>query len=501
MEHPVYKQYVQQMQQLADVENAIAVLSWDKEVNLPDKGARFRSQQIATLSGIAHEIFTDPKLGDILAQLIQDDSGLSQEEKRNVDLSWYDLQRSRKLNSEFVIRRAQLVSEAYHAWVAARAANDFSMFAGPLQELVLLKREEADKMGYDAHPYDALMEEYEPGMRCSDLDPLFADVRQQLVDFVRSIRERPQVQDTFLREHYPEPQQWAYGLDLIKKIGYDMQAGRQDVSHHPFTINFSPEDVRITTRVDEDNFASMTWSCLHEAGHALYEQGLPSKFYGLPLGRYASLAIHESQSRLWENNVGRSLAFWEAQYPALQSVFPQQLNAVDSRAFFQAINKITPSLIRVESDELHYHFHILIRYELEKALIEGSLEVADLREAWNDRYRDYLDQAVPDDKQGVLQDIHWAHGSFGYFPTYSLGSFYAAQFFHQATKDIPALEDNIRQGNTQPLLDWLRTKVHQYGRYYSANDLCEKISGEGLQFRYFMEYVKKKYALIYDLGH
>lgn len=495
-----YDQYVRHMQKLADVEYAIGVLSWDKEVNLPSQGARFRSQQVATLSGIAHEIFTDPALGEIIEKLVSDGQDLSISERRNIELSWRDLQRSRKLDMDFVIRRSQLVSKAYHAWIAAREANDFQVFAAPLAELIEIKREEARKMGYEAHPYDALMEEFEPGMRVSQLDPLFVAVREQLVDFVRLIRERPQVEDAFLQQHFPQQQQWDYGLELLKKIGFDFAAGRQDLSTHPFTINFSPEDVRVTTRVDENNFATMTWSCLHEAGHALYEQGLPADYYGLPLGRYVSLGIHESQSRLWENNVGRSQVFWQARFPDLQAAFPQQFKTVNSTDFFRAINKIEPSLIRVESDELHYHFHILIRYELEKALIEGSLEVADLREAWKEKYKAYLDLEVPDDRQGILQDIHWAHGSLGYFPTYSLGSFYAAQLFHQISEELPNLEASILRGDTRPILDWLRENIHVHGRFYSANDLCEKVCGESLQFSYFMNYVRKKYNSIYDLG-
>lgn len=496
----LYAEYVQQMQKLADVEFAVGVLSWDKEVYLPSRGARFRSQQVATLSGIAHEIFTDPKLGKTIDQLAAEGNGLSTAEKRNIELSRKDLQRIRKLDMDFVIRRSQLISNAYHAWIAARKANDFGVYAEPLSALIDLKREEARKMGYEEHPYDALMEEFEPGMRVSQLDPLFAAVREQLVDFVRLVRERPQVDSSLLRQPFPQQQQWDYGLQLLKKMGFSFDAGRQDISTHPFTINFSPEDVRVTTRVDEGNFSTMTWSCLHEGGHALYEQGLPTESYGLPLGRYVSLGIHESQSRLWENNVGRSLAFWRAEFPDLQAAFPEQFGKATPEVFFRAINKIEPSLIRVESDELHYHFHILIRYELEKLLIEGSLDVKDLPDAWNNKYKEYLDLDVPDDRRGVLQDIHWAHGSLGYFPTYSLGSFYAAQFFHQIGQDVPDVEASILSGDTQPVLDWLREKIHVHGRFYTANELCERICGEPLQFDYFMDYVRKKYNSIYDLG-
>ena len=494
-----YASYVAHMQKLADIEYAIGVLSWDKEVNLPPKGATFRSRQVATLSGLAHETFTDDSFGETLLALEMDSTALSKEEQRNVKLTLKDYKRTKKFDTDFVIRRSKLVSNAYHAWLKARAANDFTTFQEPLAELVALKREEAEILGYEGHPYNALMDEYEPNATCKALDVLFTDVREQLVDFVKELRNRPQIEDSFLRRHYPKQEQWDFGLHILKVMGYDFEAGRQDLSPHPFTINFSPLDVRVTTRIDEQNFGSMTWSCIHEGGHALYEQGLPADAYGLPLGKYVSLGIHESQSRLWENNVGRSYDFWKARYQDVQKRFPKNLGSISLDQFYKGINKIEPSLVRVESDELHYHFHILIRYEIEKALIDGSLSTKDLKDAWNEKYKAYLGLDVPDDNSGVLQDIHWAHGSLGYFPTYSLGSFYAAQFFQQAAKDLPELKDQIQQGNTTPLLDWLRTNIHQYGRLYSAEELCTRVTGEPLNFKYFMEYARGKFSGIYEL--
>lgn len=492
-----YQDYVAHLQKLADVEFSIGVLSWDKEVNLPDQGAAFRSRQVATLSGIAHDIFTDGKLENILLSLLEDGQELSPRQRKNVADTYKDYQKVKKLSTDFVIRKSQLISQAYHAWLKARKANDFTYFRQPLAEVVAIKKEEADILGYEGHPYNALLDEFEPGASTQNLDILFADVKQQLVDFVRNIRAKKQVDNSFLHQHFSHQKQWDFGIEMLKKIGYDFSAGRQDLSPHPFTINFSPQDVRVTTRIDENNFGSMTWSCIHEGGHALYEQGLPAEQYGLPLGKFISLGIHESQSRLWENNVGRSKSFWKAHYPLLQSYFPTQMKAVSLDAFYAGINQIEPSLIRVESDELHYHFHILIRYEIEKALIEGSLSVTELPEAWAEKYKAYLDLDIPDDNQGVLQDIHWAHGSFGYFPTYSLGSFYAAQFFYQATIDLPNLIEEIENGDTSSLLTWLREKIHQHGRFYNAEELCKEITGEPLNFKYFMAYAKEKYGGIY----
>jgi carboxypeptidase Taq len=286
--------------------------------------------------------------------------------------------------------------------------------------------------------------------------------------------------------------------EVLKKMGYDFEAGRQDMSEHPFTTSFAPTDVRVTTRVDENNYASLLWSTIHEGGHALYEQGLPMEQYGLPLGAAASLAVHESQSRLWENCVGRGKAFWKYFYPKLQEHFTVSLNGVSTDMFYKGMNKVEPSLIRTEADEVTYHFHVLIRYEIEKALIKGELFAEDLAEAWNGMYRKYLGISAKDYKTGVLQDVHWCHGSFGYFPTYSLGSFYAAQYFEQAEKDIPDLVSQIEAGDFQNLLTWLRQNIHQYGRRYTSEELCKRVTGKGLDFSVFMKYVTHKYAGIYN---
>ncbi|MFK8102709.1 MAG: carboxypeptidase M32 [Saprospiraceae bacterium] len=493
-----YNNYVKHLQKLADVENAINVLAWDKEINLPTNGAHFRAQQIATLSGIAHEIQTAPSFENNLTSLLADVDQLQPAQAKNVQLSKRQLDRSNKLDKDFVVRRSQVSSKAYHAWLDARKANDFSLYYEPLAALVELKKEEAQRLGYEGHPYDALMEEYEPGATTKDIDQLFAEVKTQLSDFAKKIRNLNPVDDQFLQQHFPKDQQWEWGLALLKNMGYDFSSGRQDLSPHPFTTNFSPQDVRVTTRVDENNLSNMAWSCIHEGGHALYEQGLPVENYGLPLGKYISLGIHESQSRLWENNVGRSFAYWQAHYSDLQRRFPDQLGKISVETFYRGINRVQAGRIRTESDEIHYHFHIMIRYEIEKALIEGSLQTKDLKAIWKEQYQRYLNVTVTDDNQGILQDIHWAIGSFGYFPTYSLGSIYAAQFFQQATKDIPNLNAQIQKGENQQLLQWLRENIHQHGRRYNAQELCIKLTGEKLNFKYFMAYAEDKYKGIYE---
>lgn len=493
-----YEKYRSHLQKIADINFASAVLNWDQETYMPSKGAEFRAQQLATLAGVSHEMSVSDELGQLLNEL-NNDGSLDEKQKKNVQQSLKDYTDRKKYTTEFVEKMSRTVSEAFVAWQQAKQKDDFSIFEPKLSQLVDLKKQECEILGYKDHPYDAMLDQYEPGAKTADLTVLFADVRAQLVDFVKQIAARPQNNDKFMYMHYEKDKQWDYGLELLKQMGYDFDAGRQDLSTHPFTTNFSAQDVRVTTRVSERNLNEMMWSCIHEGGHALYEQGLPAEEYGLPSGEYISLGIHESQSRLWENNVGRSLPYWKANFPRLRATFPGNLADVTEKDFYKAMNIVKPSLIRTNADELTYHFHILIRFEIEKALIEGSISVKDLPSVWNAKYKEYLGIDVPSDAKGVLQDIHWSHGSFGYFPTYSLGSFYAAQFYAQAKKDIPSLEQEIERGNMAPLLAWLRGNVHRYGKFYKADELCVKLTGEKLNFKYFMDYARVKYSGLYDI--
>ncbi|WP_207492409.1 carboxypeptidase M32 [Aridibaculum aurantiacum] len=486
-----YNIYKEKMQKIADVRYATAVLQWDQETYLPAQGATHRSRQVATLSELAHTMFTDAELGNLLNQLKTAD--LQPDERRNVDLSQEDYEKQTKFTPAFVRKMSEAVSAAFHAWVEARKQNDFSVFEPALTELVALKRQEAELLGYKEHPYDALLNEFEKGMTVQQLDAIFNGVKEPLRQLLQQVQQQPEPADDFLHQHFPKQQQWEWGMYLAKQLGFDFEAGRQDISEHPFTINFGSRDVRITTRIDEKDFTNMTWSTIHEVGHALYEQGLPEEMYGLPLGEYASLGIHESQSRLWENCVGRSKTFWKYYLPVLKQYFPEQLQEVELDAFVRAINKIKPSFIRTEADELTYHFHVIVRYELEKRLIEGSLQVKDIPSYWNEQYQQLLGVTVPGDKQGCLQDVHWGHGSFGYFPTYSLGSFYAAQLWKQALKELDGLEDEISNtGNCQRLLEWLRQKVHLHGRRYTSGELCELVTDEKLNSQIFLNYLQEK---------
>jgi carboxypeptidase Taq len=493
-----YSLYKTHLQKLADVSYASAVLQWDQEVYMPNAGAEIRARQLATLSGIAHEMSVEENFGKILEKLQSDDS-LSLKEKRNVQQSWKDYLDRKKYTTAFVEKMSYTISEAFNAWQEAKEKNDFKIYAPKLEKIIQLKKEEAEILGYEKHPYDALLNQYEPGLTTDEVTVVFNEVKEKLTPFVQEIFKKQKPTDQFMFGNFDEQKQWDLGIELLQQMGYDFEAGRQDKSSHPFSTSFNSKDVRITTRVSKTDFSEMIWSTIHEGGHALYEQGLPLEEYGLPCGEAISLGIHESQSRLWENNVGRSLGYWKANWSKVTARFPNEMKNVSPEDFYKAMNLVQPSLIRTNADELTYHFHVMIRFEMEKAMMEGDINVNELPEKWNSLYKQFLQIDVPSDKEGILQDIHWSHGSIGYFPTYSLGSFYAAQFYAKANKEISGLDNEIEKGNMKPMLDWLRTNIHQHGKMYSAQELCERITGEKLNFSYFMDYASKKYKAIYHI--
>ncbi|HXS37553.1 MAG TPA: carboxypeptidase M32 [Flavipsychrobacter sp.] len=495
----LYKAYQDITQKAADLQYAAAVLGWDQEVYMPSKGFPYRGRQLATLATQAHELLTSESYGAILNELAAREN-LNDTQQNNVRLSMEDYEKNRKLPPSFVDELTRQTSVSFNAWIKAREENNYSVYQPQLDKMIALKRKQAELYGYEAHPYNALLDDYEKGITVAILDPIFEMVKDQLPSFLKKITEAQQVDNSFFHQHFPKQQQWDFSIYVLKQMGYDFEAGRQDISEHPFTTSFAPTDVRITTRVDEDNFASLLWSSIHEGGHALYEQGLPASEYGLPLGAAASLSIHESQSRLWENCVGRSLPFWKYFYPKLQQYFPQQLIRVSPEEFYNGVNRVQPSLVRTEADEVTYHFHVMIRYEIEKRLIEGALGSKELADEWNSMYKKYLGVSATDDKKGVLQDVHWSHGSFGYFPTYSLGSFYAAQFFEQAQKDDKGLSMQIENGKFDNLLHWLRENIHCYGRRYRSEELCQKVTGRGLDFTSFMRYLENKYLMVHEVS-
>jgi carboxypeptidase Taq len=494
-----YALYQEITQKAADLNNAAAVLGWDQETYMPPKGYAARGRQLATLATQAHALLTSDSYGALLQEL-NAAPDLTDVQTANVGLSLEDYEKAARLPEEFIAAITQATSTALHAWTLARKQGDYNIFAPELAQMIALKKQQADLYGYEGHPYDSLLDDYEKGATTVLLDGVFDRLRIDLPPILSAIAGAHQVDDSVFSQHFPKDVQWSFSLDVLKSIGYDFDAGRQDYSEHPFTTSFAATDVRVTTRVSEQDLASLLWSSIHEGGHALYEQGLPDTQYGMPLGAAASLSIHESQSRLWENCVGRGLPFWKHFYPILQQRFPGQLGGVTLNAFYTGMNKVQPSLIRTEADELSYHFHVMIRYEIEKGLLDDSIAVKDLPEVWREKYRQYLGITPPDDVQGILQDVHWSHGSFGYFPTYSLGSFYAAQFWEEAQKVLPDVVKDIEAGRFESLLKWLRQGIHQHGRRYRSEDLCKQITGRGLDISSFLRYAKEKYAGIYHIN-
>ena len=486
------------MQRIADVRNASAVLQWDQETYLPAKGAGFRGQQLSTLSEISHNMFSEEALGNLLQELLQKND-LSIGHKRNVELTHEDYVKNKKYSAAFVRALSDQTNKAFHSWIESRKKNSFAVYEKDLDALIELKKQEAEILGFEEHPYNALLNEFEKGCTVNFLDKTFTDLLPGLKELADRIANKPQVDDSFLHQFFPKQKQWDWGMHLIRKLDFDFESGRQDLSEHPFSVSFNKFDVRITTRVDENDFGNMTWSCIHETGHALYEQGLAEEEYGLPLGEACSYSIHESQSRLWENNVGRSKIFWQNYFKDLQSFFPEQFGKINLGEFYKGINKVQASLVRTEADEINYHFHVYIRYELEKRLLDKSLKTHEIPAYWNSQYKKYLGVDVPDDKKGCLQDVHWSHGSFGYFPTYSLGSFYAAQFFDTAKNELQGLEAQINEGNTGALLKWLREKIHRRGRFFTSGDLCRDVTGKSLDVSHFVNYLLQKYVSIYTL--
>jgi carboxypeptidase Taq len=486
---------------IEDLKAAASVLSWDQETHMPPGGASARAHQISTLQTLAHERFAGDETGELLEQAaealgdpdpLDDDASLVRVTRRDYD-------RARRVPSRLVAELSRAVSEAKEAWKQARADDDFDAFAPHLERLVNLNVEKAEALGYEGERYDALLEEYEPGMATADVAETFDALREDLVPLVDAIADAPPIEDDVLRRHYPKQAQEQFGEAVMAEFGYDFERGRQDVSEHPFTTAFSVDDVRLTTRYDENFFPTAFFSMLHEAGHGMYEQGIDPALARTPLADGTSLGIHESQSRLWENLVGRSRAFWAHAFPLLRDRFPEATADADLDTFYRAVNRVEPSLIRVEADEVTYNLHVMLRFEIERGLIRGTTDVEALPELWRERMDEYLGVVPETDAEGVLQDVHWSLGAFGYFPTYALGNLMSVPLFEAAREELGSLEAQIADGRFDPLLDWLRENVHRHGRKLKAPELLERVTGEGLQAEPWLDYVHSKFGALYDL--
>lgn len=493
--YEAFHRAIREIGQLGSIES---LLDWDSETMMPTGGLAARADQISLIASLAHERRTSPKLGEMLDELQgRVDDPVGQTNVREVRRAYV---RATKLPPELVKRLARVTVIAKEAWGKARADSNFAMFEPHLAELVELKRHVAELVGYRNERYDALIDEYEPGMTTAELDGIFLSLRDPLSDFVRQLAHAPRKPDaSVLHRQFPKDGQEAFGRRIASAIGFDFTRGRLDVSKHPFCGGTGPADVRLTTRYDEKFFSTSIFGVMHEAGHGMYEQGLPEQHMFTPAGQAISLGIHESQSRMWENFVGRSHEFWERMYPACRETFAEALGGVSLEVFHGAINTVEPSFIRVEADEVTYNLHIILRFEIERDLIGGRLEARDVPAAWNASMKNLLGITPPDDARGCLQDIHWSAGLFGYFPTYALGNLYAGQFYEAARRDIPNLPDEIRRGQFGPLLAWLRHHVHQHGMRYLPNELIQRVTGSPLSVAPFLRYIREKFGAIYGL--
>ena len=490
------------LQEVGDLYGALSLLSWDQTTYMPPAGAESRGRQIALLGRLAQEKFTDPAIGKLLDDLrpYEESQPYDSDEASLVRVARRQYERATKIPPAFLAEFYAHGSQSYMAWTKARPENDFASVQPYLEKTLDYSRKLADFFpGYD-HIADPLIDAADYGMKANSVRALFAELRQQLVPMVEAITAQSPADDSCLHQPFPEQQQLDFGVSLIKHYGYDFSRGRQDKTHHPFMTKFAWGDVRITTRVKENDLTECLFSTLHEAGHALYELGIKAEYEGMSIDGGTSAGVHESQSRLWENLVGRSRPFWNKFYPQLQTTFPNQFGNVSLDTFYRAINKVQRSLIRTDADEVTYNLHVMIRFDLELQLLEGSLAVKDLPQAWHARYQADLGLHAPDDRDGILQDVHWFGGQIGgVFQGYTLGNVMSALFFEQAEKVHPTLWNEIEQGEFATLHGWLRDNIYQHGSKFTANELIERVSGGPLTIAPYIRYLRRKYGELYQL--
>ena len=493
------------MAEIRAIHDAAAVLGWDQQTYMPPGGAGARAEQLAVLGAIGHRMETDDETLRLLEGAEREAGDLTGDgdEAAYLRTARRDFDHAAKLPTALVAEIARVTALAYEEWTQARAASDFPRFAPWLEKVLDLNRQVAGHLGFEGEMYDALLDQYEPGMKTAQVRALFEAIKPTLIGLVRDIAARGPgaVDASILTREFPEDRQKKFGEKVVSALGFDWARGRQDKAVHPFCTSFTRGDVRITTRFDTHFLPMALFGSMHETGHALYEQGVAPRYDGNVLGGGASLGVHESQSRLWENLVGRSRAFWRHFYPDLQAAFPEALGDVTPDAWYRAINKVEPSLIRVEADEVTYNLHILLRFEMETDLLAGRVSVADAPEAWNAKMQEYLGLTPPDDAQGILQDVHWSGGSFGYFPTYSIGNLLSVQFFDKADADLGGqVTEQVARGEFEPLRGWLAENIHQWGRKYLPNELVQRVTGGPLDPAPYLQYLKTKFGEVYGLA-
>ncbi|MNM54260.1 putative metalloprotease YpwA [compost metagenome] len=478
------------------------LLEWDQKVTAPKKGRGIFAKAIGTFRTEEFKLSISQEMGELLHTLSADNvyEQLDEITEAQIRERSEEYNRSRKIPEEMYRDYVVLTAKANDAWEEARETNNFSVFQPFLEKIVDYNRKVAEIYGYEQHPYDALLHQYEPGLSVAVLDPLFAKLRETSVALLERIKKSgSKPSNEIFEQDYDVEQQKKFNTYFLPIIGFDMQAGRLDETVHPFAQTMNTGDVRITTRYLKDNVRSAVFGTIHEAGHGIYEQNIDPRLEGTALSTGASFGIHESQSRFLENMVGRSEQFWTFFYPKIQEHFPQQLGHVSQQDFYRAVNTVEPTMIRVEADELTYNLHIMLRYEIEKAVIGGEIEVKDLPMIWNQKMQEYLGITPATDTEGVLQDVHWSFGGFGYFPSYSLGNLYAAQLLNTIVRELPGFYSDIEAGNFASIQAWLKENVHRYGKLYTPEQLIRKVTGEDLKADYLVNYLEEKYSRIYNL--
>lgn len=484
------------LKRISNFENALSLLRWDSETYMPKNASEKRAEIIGEIAGYTFKEFTSEKTLKLLQNA--ENEAQSIEEKALIRETKKEFEKSKKIPPELFIEFQIETSKAQNAWQIAKKEDNFNLFKPQLEKIVSLSKEIAEHLEYEENRYDALLDNYEPGLKTKDLLSILPSLRSFLINLLGKIENSNKPKKDILKGNFDVQKQKNFSEFMLKKLNFDFNSGRLDLSEHPFTITISYNDVRITTKYDEKDITKGVFGTIHECGHALYEMGIPENLRGLPIGDGASMGIHESQSRFWENIIGRSFNFWKYFYPKLQEIFPYFSN-ISLEKFWRSINTVEKSPIRIEADEVTYNLHIMIRFEIEEGLINDKIKVSDLPEIWNQKMKEYLGITPKSYKEGVLQDIHWAHGFFGYFPSYMLGNLYAAQIYYSLLKDKENINEKIENGDFIEILIWLREKIHSKGKIYEPQDLIYQISGEKLNPSYFIEYLNSKYEKIYNL--
>jgi carboxypeptidase Taq len=491
-----YEELISRLKRVHVLGTVNSLLGWDEQVNLPPDSADLRAEQLGLLAELQHAAASDPRVGELLTLLEARAGEPADDQKVVLKYGRRDYDRVVKLPPEFVSEKARHSSRAFHAWAECRGRSDFAGYAPFIQRHIELAKQEAGYLGYAAAPYDYMIDRNDPGMTAETVGALFAELKNELVPLMREIVGSPVKARPGVFRAFPVEQQRTFLHAVTERIGFNYRRGRIDVSLHPFCDGCGA-DLRMTTHFDEHNPLNSLFSAIHETGHGLYEQGIPIERQGTPLGQAVGMAVHESQSRLWENQVARSRAFWRFFEPRFRETFSAQLGAVSSDELYLAVNAVQPTLIRVDADEVTYNLHIILRFEIEKQLFAGTLAVADLPAAWNTLAQELLGLTPPGDREGVLQDVHWSGGMFGYFPSYCLGNMMAAQFWYKAQGDLPGLDEDFAKGDFSRLLGWLRRNIHEQGRRYDTRELVKAVTGEALSPKHLLRYLRERYLPLY----